>query len=491
MRRRSPRPWAAGRPRGRPQLPGAQPPGRSCSASSTACTSEAGSPRIRGCSERVDAGARVVRIDPDWSRVAPATRPAGFDPADPADPAYNWTSLDAGVRAASSRGMEVLLAINGAPRWAEGSRRAAAAPNRVAGARTPRSWPLSRGGGHAIFRLLPGSARPGARASAGPAVADLERAATSTSTCPPSGRAAAAATWRSRPVITAGWSTPHTRRSRACTATTSSVRPAPRRTAIRGPAARGSCRSRSCVACSRSRRASTRSATTPMACVDPRATRSTATTPRCPTSTSWTGSSAPPSGRPRHPLAQAPLGHRDLVGQQPSGSERDPGGAARPLARRSPSTSSGGRGWTSSPGSRSAIRTAARATVRQPVGRLPPRRPGEARAGSVPVPVRARPRAPAHDRVGQGPRGRPGAGGAPRTQRLGDRHPPAHRRLERVRHPPEARPERQLSSDPGHRRQPHLAPTLTPDVRYAARPAYLNHVNVGGWAALGLGGRRR
>src|SRR5215217_2312972 len=59
----------------------------------------------------VDAGAGVVRLDPGWGGIAPGTRPAGFNAADPSDPAYNWTRSDAAIRAADASGLEVLFSF--------------------------------------------------------------------------------------------------------------------------------------------------------------------------------------------------------------------------------------------------------------------------------------------------------------------------------------------------------------------------------------------
>lgn len=56
----------------------------------------------------------------DWAGAAPATRPAGFDAANPADSAYNWSGLDAVVRALAASGLTVVLTIADAPAWAEG-----------------------------------------------------------------------------------------------------------------------------------------------------------------------------------------------------------------------------------------------------------------------------------------------------------------------------------------------------------------------------------
>jgi hypothetical protein len=56
-----------------------------------------------------------------WAHVAGPNPPAG--PANPADPSYDFTAIDAGVRDASARGLDVLLTIGDAPRWAEGANR--------------------------------------------------------------------------------------------------------------------------------------------------------------------------------------------------------------------------------------------------------------------------------------------------------------------------------------------------------------------------------
>lgn len=78
--------------------------------------------------EEWDAKASSTRADlallgVSWSAIAPRTRPAGFNPADPADPAYDWESLDNAVRGAVAHGLQPLLNIEFAPRWAEGPNR--------------------------------------------------------------------------------------------------------------------------------------------------------------------------------------------------------------------------------------------------------------------------------------------------------------------------------------------------------------------------------
>ncbi|MGD0167514.1 MAG: cellulase family glycosylhydrolase [Gaiellaceae bacterium] len=67
------------------------------------------------------AGANLVRINVYWSTVAPPTEPAGFKPRDPADPNYQWQSIDDAVKAATDSGLEPILLFVSAPTWAEGA----------------------------------------------------------------------------------------------------------------------------------------------------------------------------------------------------------------------------------------------------------------------------------------------------------------------------------------------------------------------------------
>jgi hypothetical protein len=66
-------------------------------------------------------GATSVRIWLYWSRVAPGGRekPAGFDPSNPVDPQYAWSDFDRLVRRAANHGLEPIVTIFHAPRWAE------------------------------------------------------------------------------------------------------------------------------------------------------------------------------------------------------------------------------------------------------------------------------------------------------------------------------------------------------------------------------------
>jgi hypothetical protein len=71
----------------------------------------------------VGARANLVLLGASWASIAPPNRPPGFNPRNPADPAYSWGSLDAAVRDASARGLKVLILVTSAPRWAEGRNR--------------------------------------------------------------------------------------------------------------------------------------------------------------------------------------------------------------------------------------------------------------------------------------------------------------------------------------------------------------------------------
>lgn len=82
-------------------------------------------PILLATDERADALARIkaagassVRIAYDWSRVAPAQRPEGFDGDDPGSPGYDWAGLDAQVIAAVAARLEPLVGFFNAPRWA-------------------------------------------------------------------------------------------------------------------------------------------------------------------------------------------------------------------------------------------------------------------------------------------------------------------------------------------------------------------------------------
>jgi hypothetical protein len=83
----------------------------------------AGGPRAdKAVAEWRALGVDSVRIFALWSRIAPKTRPAGFDGADPASPGYFWGALDEAVRRVRAAGMKVTLTITGpGPLWTSSS----------------------------------------------------------------------------------------------------------------------------------------------------------------------------------------------------------------------------------------------------------------------------------------------------------------------------------------------------------------------------------
>lgn len=68
-----------------------------------------------------DLAIRRMRINLNWSSVAPATTSSSFDPRDPADPLYHWAKYDAVVRAAAAAGKSLIVTVGGAPKWAQGT----------------------------------------------------------------------------------------------------------------------------------------------------------------------------------------------------------------------------------------------------------------------------------------------------------------------------------------------------------------------------------
>jgi len=63
---------------------------------------------------------QYVRVDVNWSEIAPETRPSGFNPSDPSSHGYNWSWLDDVIRHDAAHGLNVLLMVYVAPTWAEG-----------------------------------------------------------------------------------------------------------------------------------------------------------------------------------------------------------------------------------------------------------------------------------------------------------------------------------------------------------------------------------
>jgi hypothetical protein len=68
-------------------------------------------------------GGQVVRDTFNWASIAPKTLPAGFVASDPNAPGYSWSAVDAQIKTLRSAGFDVLLTVQTAPTWAEGSGR--------------------------------------------------------------------------------------------------------------------------------------------------------------------------------------------------------------------------------------------------------------------------------------------------------------------------------------------------------------------------------
>jgi hypothetical protein len=64
------------------------------------------------------AGATAIKVPLFWNGVAPAKRPAGFQPSNPSDRSYYWAGLDAQLRLIAARGLEPIVYISGPPAWA-------------------------------------------------------------------------------------------------------------------------------------------------------------------------------------------------------------------------------------------------------------------------------------------------------------------------------------------------------------------------------------
>jgi len=66
------------------------------------------------------AGARLVQTIVRWRDVAPRSEPTTWSPEDPADPHYEWGSLDTWVTNAVAAGLTPVLDVVSAPDWASG-----------------------------------------------------------------------------------------------------------------------------------------------------------------------------------------------------------------------------------------------------------------------------------------------------------------------------------------------------------------------------------
>jgi len=69
-------------------------------------------------------GVDTVRVFAQWSRIAPAHKPRGFDADDPADPHYQWFYLDNAIARVRAAGMTVTLTVTGpGPLWSSAAPR--------------------------------------------------------------------------------------------------------------------------------------------------------------------------------------------------------------------------------------------------------------------------------------------------------------------------------------------------------------------------------
>src|SRR5690349_13769442 len=65
-------------------------------------------------------GSTFVRLTIGWPEVAPDKEPRDWNPSDPNDPYYWWQNVDRQVTSAVAAGLTPLIAITGAPEWAQG-----------------------------------------------------------------------------------------------------------------------------------------------------------------------------------------------------------------------------------------------------------------------------------------------------------------------------------------------------------------------------------
>ena len=65
------------------------------------------------------AGARLVQTTVTWGLIAPRSEPARWNPANPADPHYDWGPLDEWVKNAVAAHLTPLLEVISAPSWAQ------------------------------------------------------------------------------------------------------------------------------------------------------------------------------------------------------------------------------------------------------------------------------------------------------------------------------------------------------------------------------------
>jgi hypothetical protein len=78
-------------------------------------------------------GAKIVLLEIDWVSLEPSAPPAGVDPTNPAGPQFDFSYVDARVKAFAGSGISVALLVTDAPAWAQG-------PGGTAAERSQGAW---------------------------------------------------------------------------------------------------------------------------------------------------------------------------------------------------------------------------------------------------------------------------------------------------------------------------------------------------------------
>jgi hypothetical protein len=101
--------------------------------------------RLTNLEEAATAGASVIHTTASWAAIAP-TRPT--NPASATDPAYHLSDIDELVANASQSGLQVMIQINGTPKWANGGQTPNHMPKRLADLTTFAKMLATRYNGH-------------------------------------------------------------------------------------------------------------------------------------------------------------------------------------------------------------------------------------------------------------------------------------------------------------------------------------------------------
>lgn len=79
---------------------------------------DSASVRAQWLDRAVASKSRIIRVTVNWRASVRASSPPA-KPTSPADPAYHFSHLDATIRSARSRGLDVMLTVYNAPQWAQ------------------------------------------------------------------------------------------------------------------------------------------------------------------------------------------------------------------------------------------------------------------------------------------------------------------------------------------------------------------------------------